>query len=102
MESSICMLFGLCMRKKLSFLANDILLDFTISCLKSTCQVLEGDMTTDPNRSYVVGGFVFIGIRWSRKPDLKQRCLGKPYLIFSILRDLECTLPWKCPQIVPS
>lgn len=44
--------------------------DFTISCLKSTCQVLEEDLLTDLKGPRWDAGFVLIDIRLARKPGL--------------------------------
>lgn len=67
--------------------------DFTVSCLKSTCQILEEDILTDLMGPMWDGGFVLIGIRLAGKPGLKQRFGQTVFDILNPLRNLEITLP---------
>lgn len=96
MESSIGMLFGLFMREKKnhnSWLMIFLSEDFTVSCIKTTCQVLEEDMLIDLKGPMWDGGFVLIGIRLARKPGLKQGFGQTVFDILNPLRDFKITLP---------
>lgn len=104
MEHSRGRLFGLFLRKRLQFLAIAIpvrILPHRV--LKALAGLLEEDLVTDPDRSHVAW---WVCSHWCQavwETGFEAEGFGQTtFDILNSLKPSEITLPWKCPQIVPS